>query len=166
MVVKVIDLLRPRLNITVEIPEPEPGTTPTNDQTELLALIINNPGGIFDSQMYLIESVGTMLAVRHPSGGLDTALLLSVVQPLLADLAVSYQASTNGTADAMTVARVHHIIMALGSMARGFPDWPRPPPPDWTAPPLDVFNEIAEAILLCLREMKGFKVVRDAVRCL
>ena len=53
--------------------------------------------------------------------------------------------------------------MALGNIDKGFPDFPRPLPEGYIPPPLGVFSQAAEAILVCLEAMNIFRVVRDAV---
>ncbi|KAJ3873051.1 hypothetical protein F5051DRAFT_432525 [Lentinula edodes] len=45
------------------------------------------------------------------------------------------------------VAQLHHLMMALRSIAQGFPDYPFPLPDDYILPPVDVFTKIAQAIL-------------------
>lgn len=65
--------------------------------------------------------------------------------------------------DVLPVFKAHHLIQALASVVKGFPDLP-PPSPDYVPPKrLDVFKQIAEAILVSLDTMKGFKVIREAV---
>lgn len=61
------------------------------------------------------------------------------------------------------VVQLHHLMMALGSIAKGFPDYPSPLPDDYILPPVDVFAEIAQAILVCLENTNALKVIRDAV---
>lgn len=158
--VNLIGGIRDLLVIQVELPELD-----DPEQQDLLTEAINNPG-IFDSQLYMFEAAGTLANILFRTTEQQKALLLSVVQPLLDDLSVNLQTATaKGAQDVLPIVRIHHIIMALGNIAKGFTDYPSPVPEGWVGPPLDVFGEIAQAILVCLEAMNIFKVVRDAVSC-
>jgi exportin-T len=78
-------------------------------------------------------------------------------------LSVNLQAATKGSQEVVPIVKVHHIIMALGNISKGFPDYPQPPPSGYILPPLDVFAQVAQAILVCLEAMNAIKIVRDAV---
>ena len=112
--------------------------------------------------MYLFEAAGTLISLLHKTPDQAAALLLSVVRPLLDDLSASLQA-VKGPDSVLPILRIHHIIMALGNIAKGFPEYPNPVPEGYIAPPLDVFREVGQAILVCLEAMNVFRVVRDAV---
>lgn len=118
---------------------------------------------LFDSQLYLFEAAGTLVSLLYRTPDQASALLLSVVRPLLDELSVNLRA-VKGPDDILPILKVHHVIMALGNVAKGFPEYPSPVPPGYIAPPLDVFREVAQAILVCLEAMNIFRVVRDAVR--
>lgn len=152
--------IRDLLVIQIELPELD-----DPEQQDLLTEAVNNPG-MFDSQLYMFETAGILINVLFRSKEQQTPLLLSVVKPLLDDLSVNLQTTTKGTQDVMPIIKVHHIIMALGNIAKGFPDWPSPVPEEWIGPPLDVFGQVGQAILVCLGAMNVFKVVRDAVSLL
>lgn len=148
--------MRDLLSIQVELPELE------NPETQdMLIEAINNPG-IFDSQLYLFETAGTLVSLLYKTPNQAATLLLSIVRPLLDELSASLQA-VKGVEDVVPILKVHHIIMALGNVAKGFPDYPSPVPEGYILPPLHVFSEVAQAILVSLEAMNVFKVVRDAV---
>lgn len=143
------------LDIQVEIPELE------NPETDDVLSEATKHTGIFDAQLYLFETVGILLSafMKSPEGA--SSLLQSIATPLLDDLSVNLQA-IKGPQDVVPVLKVHHTIMALGNIAKGFPDYPTNPTEENT-PPLDVFRTVAQAILVSLEAMNVFKVVRDAV---
>lgn len=147
--------IRDILAIQVELPELE------SPEQDLLSEAIKNTGS-FDAQLYLFETVGTLVSLFWKSPD-QPALLLSFVKPLLDELSVSLQA-IKGTQDVVPILKVHHTIMALGNIAKGFPEYPSPLPEGYTLPPLDVFQDVAQAILMSLAAMNIFKPVRDAVR--
>lgn len=147
--------IRDLLNVQVEIPELE------NPETDDVLSEATKHTGIFDAQLYLFETVGTLLSAFMRSPEEASSLLQSVATPLLDDLSVNLQA-IKGPQDVVPVLKVHHTIMALGNIAKGFPDYPTTPTKENT-PPLDVFRTVAQAILVSLEAMNVFKVVRDAV---
>ena len=149
--------IRDLLTIQVELPELE-----DPDQQDLLTEAIKNPG-IFESQLYMFEAVGTLVNILYRNPEEQVSLLQAIVKPLLDELSINLQSSTKGTRDVLAIVRLHHIIMALGNIAKGFPDYPSPVPEGYIGPPLDVFRQVAQAILVCLGAMNVFKAVRDAV---
>lgn len=153
---KLIDSIRDLLPVQVELPQLE------DETQDMLTEAVNNPG-IFDSQLYLFEAAGTLVSLISKAPEQQAALLLSIVKPQLDQLATSLQA-VKGPQDHIPILEVHHIIMALGNIAKGFPDYPSEIPEGYTPPPLDVFREVAQAILTSLNAMNVFKVVRDATR--
>ncbi|KAI0077912.1 ARM repeat-containing protein [Panus rudis PR-1116 ss-1] len=150
-----LDSIRDLLPIQVDLPEVE-------DDHDLLTEAVNNPGA-FDAQQYLYETAGTLVSLFHKNPEQCAALLLSIIKPLLDDLSLNLQA-VKGPGDVMPILKVHHIIMALGNIAKGFPDFPSPPPEGYTPPPLEVFSQAAQAVLVSLEAMNVFRVVRDAAR--
>jgi exportin-T len=152
----IIGSIRDLLPIEARIPELE------DPELDILSEAVKN--SVFDSQLYLYEAAAILCSLLSKSPEQQAALLLSLVEPLLDELSVSLQAFTKGDQDLVPIVKAHHAIMALGNIAKGFPDYPSPLPEGYISPPLDVFGQVAQAILLCLEVMNVFKVVRDAVR--
>jgi exportin-T len=149
-----LDGIRDILTIRVELPEVDPNE-PNDPLTE--ATSTPNP------QLYLFETAGTLVHLFFKTPEQCAAFLLSVVTPLLEELSTNLRVF-EGKQDVLPIVKIHHVIMALGNVAKGFPDYPTPVPEDFVLPPLQVFRNIAQAILMSLGAMKEFKVVRDAVR--
>lgn len=143
------------LPIVVEVPELE------DSDEDLLTEAVKSP--LFDSQLYLYETAGVLCSLLYKSPEQQSALLLSLVKPLMDELSINLQASTKNSQDILPIVKVHHIIMALGNISKGFPDYPPSLPEGYILPPLDVFAQVAQAILVCLEAMNVFKPVRDAV---
>ena len=156
LAVSLLEGIRDLLAIEVELPESE------NPESQDILSEAVAASTMFDAQLYVFEAAGTLVSLLHKTPERAAAMLLSVVQPLLDDLSVSLQA-VKGPEDALPILRVHHIIMALGNVAKGFPEYPNPVPEGYIAPPLDVFREVGQAVLVCLKAMNVFRVVRDAV---
>lgn len=150
-----IEGIRDLLIIQVELPELE-----DPDQQDPLTEAINNPG-IFESQLYMFEAVGTLINILYHNPEEQASLFKSIVKPLLDELSINLQSGTKE--NVFAIVRLHHIIMALGNIAKGFPDYPSIVPEGYVGPPLDIFGQVAQAILVCLGAMNVFKVVRDAV---
>ena len=154
----IVNSMRDLLPIIAEIPEPE------EPETDVLTEAIQNSA--FDSQLYLFETVGILCSLVSKSPAQQATLLLSLVKPLMDDLSNNFQAfRTKGPSDLVPIVKVHHIIMALGNISKGFPDYPSSVSESCMLPPLEVFGEMAQAILVILEAMNVFKPIRDAVSC-
>lgn len=153
--VNIIESIRDVLTIEVQIPEP--------DEVEIDPLTDAVKSSTFDSQLYLYETTGTLCTCLPKESDQQGTLLLSCVKPLMANLSDCLQVVKGGSQEVVPIVHTHHIIMALGNIAKGFPDYPSPVPSDFLFPLANVFSQIAQAILICLEAMNIFKVVRDAV---
>lgn len=151
------DSIRDLLSIQVDLPELESPET-----QDLLTEAIKNPG-IFDSQIYLFETAGILASLFFRDPGQSETLLSSIVKPLMNELP-GYLQAVNVSNDVTAVLKIHHTVMALGNVAKGFPDLPSPLPEGYILPPLELFREIGQTILVCLEQLSGVKGVRDAVR--
>jgi exportin-T len=149
----ILEGIRDTLSIRVELPEVDP-----NEPNDPLTEATSTP----DPQLYLFETVGTLVHLFFRTPEQSSALLLSVVTPLLEELSANLRAFEEKQ-DVLPIVKIHHVIMALGNLAKGFPEYPTPVPDDFILPPLHVFRNVAQAILMSLGAMKEFKVVRDAV---
>lgn len=148
--------IRDLLSIRVALP-----TEPDETEADPLTDAVNNPALI--PQHYLFETAGILTSLLFRDPQQQTTILLGLVKPLLNDLAVTLPQAKKGGEDILPTIRVCHIVMALGSIAKGFPDFPSTPPEGYIFPPLDIFTQMTQAITVCLEEMKELRVVRDAV---
>ncbi|KAF8656825.1 hypothetical protein AX16_002373 [Volvariella volvacea WC 439] len=118
----------------------------------------------FDAQLYLFETTGVLCSLLFKMPEQQKTLLFGLVRPLLNDLSESFQQASKGGEDLIPIVKVHHIIMGLGNIAKGFPDYPAAPPDGYTPPPIEVFAESSQAILVCLEAMNVWRPIRDAAR--
>jgi exportin-T len=118
----------------------------------------------FESQLYLFEAVGCMCSVPSLPAEKQAVLVKSVATPLFSDIEHSLPAAEAG--DARATLQIHHDIMALGTMGKGFSDWVAGSRPDKTCVPevASEFGRVTEAILVALERLSGFAVVREAAR--
>lgn len=155
MAVTIINSLPDLLTISVEISEPEEA-----DADPLSEAIKSS---VFDSQLYLFETIGILTSTLYKNTEEQGSLLLSVVKPFMDELLANLQLFRAGSQDLVPIVKVHHIVMALGNISKGFPDHPANVTENYMAPSYKVFSEISQAILVCLEAMNIFKPIRDAV---
>lgn len=146
------------LTVQVEMPQLD------SPELDLLTEALRLPAD-FDKQVYLFETAGMLLSLYFKNPEQQRSMLLSVVKPLLDDLSTNLQ-SVKGPDDVLAIVKVHHIIIVLGNIARGFPDLPSPIPEGYIIPPVDIFTEIAKAILVSLETLNSFRPIREAVSTL
>ncbi|EJD06563.1 ARM repeat-containing protein [Fomitiporia mediterranea MF3/22] len=157
IVATLLNGMRDLLSINVEIPELE-----NPAEQDLLTETIANSNA-FESQINLFEAVGQLVSLFFKNIDETAAQLLSFVQPLLDELEANLQA-VKGAQDVVPIVKIHHVMMALGSIAKGFPEVPQPIPEGYLLPPISVFRQMTQAIVVSLGAMSGFKPVRDAAR--
>ncbi|KAL8733849.1 MAG: hypothetical protein Q9166_001837 [cf. Caloplaca sp. 2 TL-2023] len=121
----------------------------------------------FDSQLYLYEAIGCLCSARGVLVENQVVYIRTVIAPLFSDLEVHLGPAKDG--DELAVMQVHHLIMALGTLARGFSDWtPASTTPSVTSPANEVseeFSRTSEAILLALESVSvNTEVIRAAAR--
>lgn len=119
----------------------------------------------FDSQLYLFEAIGSLSSSTSIAPVRQVAFAREAMSPLFADIEKHLSSAQNG--DAKAVLQIHHDILALGTLARGFSDWA--PGTKSSAPPpsglvSDEFEKVAEAVLVSLETLNDAVVIREAAR--
>ncbi|KAF2461280.1 armadillo-type protein [Lineolata rhizophorae] len=146
----------------------DPGYNP-NDET-------------FMSQLYLFEAVGNIAAPAAVSAPDKVLIASSVIGPIFEDMSRNLDPAKAG--DERALNQIHHDIMALGTLAKGFADAlqttslssssttsaanaggsappPQPQLPDELAAQ---FDRCSEAILVALQDLARFPFIRGAAR--
>lgn len=116
----------------------------------------------FDAQLYLFETVGTLISVLNQIPQQQVTLLRAVLTPLLSGLQSNMRSTAKTEADYNAVYEAHHQMMAVGNVAKGFPDLSSRTPTatgEWVG----VFKEATEGILTVAKTMDGFVIIREAV---
>ncbi|TFK72889.1 ARM repeat-containing protein [Pluteus cervinus] len=152
----ILGSIRDLLSVRVKLPELD------DPESDLLTEAAKSPE--LDSQLYLFETAGVLTSLLYRTPQQQSTILLELVKPLLDDLSVALPEAKKGGEDVLPIVKVHHLVMALGSIAKGFPDFPAVPAPDYIFPPLDIFAQMAQAIIVCLEAMNVWRVIRDATR--
>lgn len=124
----------------------------------------------FDSEVDMFEATGTLLSLLFREPEPQLAIFRNLVQPILAQMEAGLQVYRNNPNPAITdtqaitaILTLHHDITALGHVAKGFPDMPTNPHEGYIPPPIPVFQQSVEAILVSLDTMNHIKIIRDAV---
>ncbi|KIM27530.1 hypothetical protein M408DRAFT_329975 [Serendipita vermifera MAFF 305830] len=167
----ILQAIQDLMTFDVELPKefelPELYSDAINQDT--LATILKEPT-TFDAQLYMFEAAGALVSTLWSLPEHQANALRSVTAPLLSRLSAGLQTpipvagAKMSEDDFKTVLAVHHCIQALGSIPKGFPEYPSPVPPDYIPPPLTEFRQMADAILVSLDVMGRFRVVREAAR--
>lgn len=120
----------------------------------------------FHSQLYLYEAVGCICSAHAVPMDNQVRYLRSVITPIFSDLEAHLNAAKAG--DERASLQVHHLVMALGTLARGFSEWTPANTSPTSSPPAKVISEefihTAEAILLALESLNSSFEIREAAR--
>lgn len=153
----VIQAMGDLLTIKAEVPEENGEDEMSSEEDDQSA------DAMFTCQLNLFEAIGCIAS--PPSIPLENKTLIarSVLEPLYADIQSNLTPASNG--DERAILQVHCVIMAIGTLARGFSDWT--PGTSGAPPPSEVSDEFwraAEAILVALEALKSSMSVRSAAR--
>lgn len=157
----VIQSIGDLLPIKAEVPGDDADDDMSSDQTD------NSADAVFASQLYLFEAIGCISSTASTPVEKQALYARSVMDPLFTDMEQHLPRAKAG--DAQAILQIHHIIMALGTLAHGFSDWTpgannssqRPPPAKALS---DEFARAAEAILIALSELNTSSEIRTACR--
>lgn len=120
----------------------------------------------FDSQLYLYEAIGCICAARTVPAESQVLHVTTVINPLFSDLEIHLGPAKTG--EERAILQIHHLIMALGTLARGFSDWTPAKTSSISPPPTREVSEgfvpTSEAILVALEALKPSPQIREATR--
>lgn len=120
---------------------------------------------VFTSQLYLFEAVGIICSTSAVPGDKQVFYAQTVMSPIFADVERSLEAAKSG--EERGLVQIHHDIMALGTLARGFSDWLPGSSSNAALPPPEVseaFGQAAEVTLVALESLKASFNIRTAAR--
>lgn len=118
--------------------------------------------GAFDSQLYLFDTAGLLIAALGSAPDTQVALLKAITGPLAGQLSQAVDAARTAPGNLQPVLQVHHLMLALSTLAKGFPDYDagRASEPAW----IPEFKPLTEHIVLALTALNRFQIVREAAR--
>ncbi|KAK0709018.1 armadillo-type protein [Lasiosphaeria miniovina] len=155
----VIESISDLLPIKAEMPANDADDDMSSDESD------HSADAVFNSQLYLFEAIGCISSTAATPAADQAAYAHSVMAPLFEDMRVHLPRAKAG--DAQAILQIHHIVMALGTLASGFADSnsnqasTKPPPPKVIS---DEFSRAAEAILIALNELNSNGEIRAACR--
>ncbi|KAI9839121.1 MAG: pre-tRNA nuclear export protein [Sarea resinae] len=120
---------------------------------------------LFNSQLYLFEAIGCIASTSSVPVEKQVLYASSVINPLITDIQNHLESSKNG--DERAALQIHHDIMAIGNLAKGFSDWTPGGNSASAAPAPEVseaFGRADEAVLVALESLKTSLDVRTAAR--
>lgn len=120
----------------------------------------------FNSQLHLYEAIGCICSAHAVPVESQVLYVRSIITPLFSDLEAHLGQAKAG--DERSALQVHHLIMALGTLARGFSDWTPNKTSSTTSPPAEAisveFSRAAGAILVALESLNASFDIRTAAR--
>lgn len=152
----IIQAIGDLLTIKAELPE-DSGDDMSSDEEDQSA------DAIFNSQLFLFEAVGCIASSNTVSTENKKLYAQTIMSPLFADLEQTLPQAQNG--DERSILQIHHIIMAIGTLARGYSDWV--PSSNSELPRSEVSDEFAkasEAMLIALKSLNSSSMIRYAAR--
>ncbi|EER29429.1 pre-tRNA nuclear export protein [Coccidioides posadasii str. Silveira] len=156
----VIAALGDLLTINAEVPVEGPdGDDMSSEDHE------GSADALFNNQLYLFEAIGTICSTSSVPLDKQVVYAQSIMNPIFIDMERNLGAAKSH--DERALLQIHHDIMALGTLAKGFSDWipgtssPAVPP----APEIsEAFGQVAEATLVALESLKFSFSIRTAAR--
>ncbi|KAL4760217.1 Ran GTPase-binding protein LOS1 [Aspergillus foveolatus] len=157
----VVEALGDLLVIQAELPsESSDGDEMSSEDHE------GSTDAVFNSQLYLFEAVGIICSIPTIPADKQVLYAQSVLSPVFVDMEKNLGSAKSG--DARAVLQIHHDIMALGTLARGFSDWQpgtSSPAAQLPAPEVsEAFSQVSEATLVALESLKASFDIRTASR--
>lgn len=156
----VIQSMGDLLTIRAELPKDSANDDMSSDEND------QSEDAVFTAQLYLFEAVGCIASVTTVPVATRTFYARSVLEPLISDLTRHLASATSG--DERAILQIHHVIMAIGTLAKGFCDWmpgvstggPPPPPRELSAE----FIPASESVVSALESLQSSIQIRTAAR--
>ncbi|KAG4435852.1 pre-tRNA nuclear export protein [Cadophora sp. M221] len=156
----VIQSISDLLPIKAEVPNETADDDMSSDESD------HSADAAFNGQLYLFEAIGCISSTTTTPVEKQILYTRTIMNPLFSDIERNLEPAKSG--DAQAILQIHHVIMALGTLAHGFSDWtPGNSSSAQNAPKPEVsaeFSRAAEAILIALESLKSSFDVRSAAR--
>ncbi|KAE8209949.1 hypothetical protein CF327_g6120 [Tilletia walkeri] len=123
----------------------------------------NETAGTFDSQLNLFELVGVLITLPGTGQEAKVSMLKLVTQQQLVELRAQTEAFNASTPNPQTILQIHHLMLALSTLAKGFDGHEQAKAteePAWVS----VLKTVAEQILVSLSTLRRFVIIRNAAR--
>lgn len=145
----VSDMSQRLLVIEAEVPQKD-------DDSELV-----EPSSKFDNQLYLFETLGLLVSLTDNQ---KVQLKLKLMDTLLGPIFQSLQRIiSSNDRETRTILQAHHMLMAIGTIARGF-EYDTVQNKVYPPEVIERFNNTAEVVLVTLENLSAYETIRDAAR--
>ncbi|CAG8500890.1 6782_t:CDS:10 [Ambispora leptoticha] len=151
----VLPLIQDLLIIQAEIP-------PTINAGESVLSKDQAMSGFFSDQIYLFEVVGILITVDSIPPETQLKFTEEIINPLLAEIQLNLAIDPSDPKYLFSVLQLHHLMMAIASIGKGFPDASKPQAT--AAPWIGIFKQATQAVLYVLKSLDRFEIIRDAAR--
>lgn len=155
----VVEALNNLLTINVELPSEGSDDDVSSEDHEEPA------DAVFNCQLYLFETIGSICSTSSVPVDKQVLFAQSVMNPIFMNMQRYLETAKSG--DERAILQIHHDIMALGTLAKGFSDWmpgtsapSTPPAPEVSG----VFGQVSEATLVALESLSFSFNIRSAAR--
>ncbi|WFD30897.1 pre-tRNA nuclear export protein [Malassezia sp. CBS 17886] len=140
--------------VRAQLPAAAPDEDPLAKATER--------AGAFDAQLYLFDTAGLLMAQLGGSPDTQVMLFKALTAPLTEQLQHAVQAAAADPRDLQLVLQTHHLVLALSTLVKGFPDYDagRAAEPAW----IPAVQPVTEQVFVALTALNRFLIVREAVR--
>lgn len=157
----VIQSISDLLPIKAEVPNDDGGDDDmSSDESD------HSADATFSGQLWLFEAVGCIASTSTTPLEKQVFYARSILDPLFSDLERNLPAAKSG--DSQAILQIHHLIMAMGTLAHGYSDWtPGVASTAHQAPKQEIsdeFGRAAEAVLITLESLKTSLDIRTAAR--
>ncbi|KIW48210.1 uncharacterized protein PV06_00822 [Exophiala oligosperma] len=156
----VVHSLQDILVVRAEIPKESEGDDMSSDNE-------SSADSTFQSQLYLFEAVGCICGATSAGPDKQAQYVQVVMQPLFSEIERNLESARTG--NELANLQIHHSIMALGTIARGYSDFTlgaaaRPAGSEPASQAKQAFAQVAEATLVTLTALKSSFQIRTAAR--
>ncbi|CAG8496785.1 4753_t:CDS:10, partial [Cetraspora pellucida] len=118
----------------------------------------------FSEQIFLFETVGILITADCIPPDNQMEFAKAVFNPLMEEIQRYIQICTESPEhiDPRSVLHLHHLIMAIGSIGKGFPEAPKGSHP--IIPWVGILQQSTEIVLAVLKILNRYEIIRDAAR--
>lgn len=158
----IIDQLKDLLVIQAEFPS---SLVPSGsgDDHDLLTKVVQS-SSTFDGQLYLFEATGILASFFSVEPEQQVLCLQTILEPLMTTLGTEVNNRPLEAADLKNIIKIHHSIMAVGAIAKGFPNLSSNNSSSSVLPWVQVFKAATDNIMSVTKRLNDVRILRDATR--
>lgn len=144
------------LEIKAEVPDEDSDDMSSNQDSQ-------SSDHVFQCQLYLFEAIGCLASASGCPRQTQIGVLRSILAPLISSAQSHLAAAASG--DEKAILQIHHVIEAMGTLARGFAEWVPGKASQNVSEEVSVeFKKASDTILNTLSSLKGSMTIRMAAR--